>query len=463
MRAPPTIHSTRRGLRLPLSGAPVLHIDPGPPVTRVAVLAADAVGARARFAVAEGDTVQRGDALFEDRKNLGVHFTAPGAGTVLAIHRGERRALLSVIIGLHPAEIEPQGTPPERSWSAYPGPDPEGWTAEGIRAALLETGLWTALRSRPGDGAPRPDATPRSIFVTATDSQPLALDLDLALAGREGDLRIGLRALVVLAAGRSVHLCRSPGSKLGKEAPAGVHVHEFGGPHPAGTVGYHIHRIDPVDRQRQVWHIGAQDLVAVGAFLRTGRLELTRVVALTGPGVQRPRLLRTRIGASVDALVAGELVEGTQRVVSGSALHGRAAMGSTVGFLGRFHQQITVLPEDPQRRFLGWMLPGRRAYSNHRLFLSWLTGRDDTRFSTTTNGSLRSMFPIGAYERVFPFDLLPTFLMRSVLAGDSERAQELGVLELVEEDVALLSFVCPSKIDFGSALRAMLTHIEREG
>ena len=459
----PTIHTSRRGLRLPLAGAPEQRIDDATAVTRVAVLAADAVGMRARFAVAEGDAVRRGDALFEDRKNPGVHYTAPGAGTVLAIHRGDRRALQAVVIQLHPDEFDPAGSPPERPWATHPGSDPSAWDAENIQALLLESGLWTCLRARPGDGTPKCDATPCAIFVTATDSQPLAPDLDVALADRDEDLQLGLQALVVLARGQPVHLCRSQGSQLGRVTPAEVRVHEFSGPHPAGTVGLHIHRIDPVDAERQVWHLGVQDLVAFGSFLRTGRLDLQRVVALTGPGARQPRLLRTRVGACVDELVAGELAAGTQRVISGSALHGRTAMGDPNGYLGRFHQQLTVLPEDPQRRFLGWLRPGLRAYSNHRLFLSWLTGRERTQFSTTTNGSQRSMVPIGAYERVFPFDLLPTFLMRSVLAGDSERAQELGVLELVEEDVALLSFVCPSKIDFGPALRAMLTHIEREG
>ncbi len=459
----PTLHSTRRGLRLPLSGSPEQAVGDESTITRVALLAADSVGMRPRFAVSEGDQVLRGQLLFEDRKRPGVFYTSPAAGTVSAIHRGDRRALLSVVIQLHPDELEPGAAPPERSWASHPGADPDGWTSDGIRAVLQETGLWVALRVRPGDRTPAPDGKPRSIFVTATDSHPLAPSLDVVLADRNADLDLGLRALVLLADGRPVYLCRGPGSSLGDTAPPGVSVHEFSGPHPVGTVGFHIHRIDPVDSERQVWHLGAQDLAALGSFLRTGRLDLQRVVSLAGPGVRNPRLVRTRIGACVDELLQGELGEGVQRVVSGSVLHGRQAAGDPLGYLGRFHQQITVLPEDSERRFLGWLRPGRRAFSNHRLFLSWLTGRDATRITTSTHGSLRSLVPIGAFERVFPFELMPTFLMRSVLAKDSERAQELGVLELVEEDVALLSFVCPSKIDYGLALRATLEHIEREG
>ncbi len=455
---PTTTHRSTRGLDLPLQGAPEQQVQEGRPVSRVAIMAADGVGMRPRFQVAQGDRVLRGQPLFEDRKNPGVLYTSPGTGSVAAIHRGDRRALRSVVIALDEA-----GRQEEQAWTAHPGPDPGAWTARALRATMLESGLWTALRTRPFGKVPAPAARPSALFVTATDSHPLAPDLDVAMAGREADIALGLQALVVLAQGAPVFLCRRSGSALGGRGLDGVAIHHFDGPHPSGTVGLHIHTLAPVHGERVAWHLGVQDLAAIGHFLRLGGLDLQRVVALGGPGARQPRLLRSRLGACLDELLRGELRAGEQRVVAGSALHGRTASGEIFGYLGRYHQQVTVLPEDRERRFLGWLGAGAQKYSTQRLFLSWLTGRHKARFSTSSHGSRRALVPLGAFEKVFPFDLMPTFLLRSVLAGDPEKAQDLGVLELDEEDLALLSFVCPSKIDYGPALRDLLTRIEQEG
>ncbi len=460
--APISTHRFRRGLDLPLPGAPRQELADGPRLTRVALVAADHVGMRPRFGAQVGDRVARGQPLFEDRKNPGVLHTSPAAGEVVAIHRGERRALISVVIELDEAEREGgEGAAehPHGRWHDGGLDD-----AAGLREMLIECGLWTALRTRPFSrtpavGAPPPDA----LFVSATDTHPGAPDPAVALAGRGDDWAAGLAALRTLAEGGRVIVARAPGSALDAAGVSGVELHEFAGPHPAGTVGLQIHTLAPVDRQRVAWHVGAQDVAAIGAFLRRGRLDVGRVVALSGPAARDPRLLRTRLGAWIDELVAGEAAEGPHRAVSGSVLHGRTAMGEQHGYLGRFHQQVTLLPEDDRRRFLGWLGAGARKYSVHRLFLSWLTGRAHAEFSTTSHGSRRAMVPLGAYEKVFPFDLMPTFLLRSVLAGDMEKAQDLGVLELDEEDVALPSFVCPSKIDFGPAVRQLLTRIEKEG
>jgi Na+-transporting NADH:ubiquinone oxidoreductase subunit A len=283
------------------------------------------------------------------------------------------------------------------------------------------------------------------------------------MAGRAEDMALGLRAMVKLTGEGKVFLCRDPVSGLDACGVDEVDIHEFDGPHPAGTVGLHIHTLAPVERDRVAWHIGLQDVAAIGSFLATERLDVDRVVAVSGPSARDPRLIHTRLGASIDEVAADEAAEGAPRVLSGSVWNGHIAAGEEWGYLGRFHQQITLLPEDDQRRFLGWIGPGTRKYSVHRLFLSWLTGRSRAEFSTSSHGASRSMVPIGAYEKVFPFDLMATFLLRSMLAGDMERSQELGVLELDEEDLALASFVCPSKIDFGPVLRELLARIEKEG
>lgn len=457
-------HRIKRGLDLPLPGAPRQELAEGRAVTRVAVIAGDFVGMRPRFGVQVGDKVVRGQPLFENRKNPGVLFTAPGSGEVVAIHRGAQRALISVVIELDESEHAATAAPAEQAYAAHLDKPAAEYSADELRAALVESGLWTALRTRPFSKTPAPEATPpRALFVTAMDTNPGAPDLDVALAHRADDWATGLTALVTLASDGKVLLCRGAGSQLGTGDVAGVEVHEFAGPHPAGTAGLHIHTLAPVDRGHVAWHVGAQDVTAIGHFLRTGTLDVERIVALSGPPARDPRLIRTRLGASVDELLAGEVADGAQRALSGSVWNGRAARGEERGFLGRFHQQLTLIPEDDQRRFLGWLGAGTHKFSVHRLFLSWITGRGRAEFTTSAHGSRRAMVPLGAYEKVFPFDLMPTFLLRSMLAGDMERSQDLGVLELDEEDLALPSFVCPSKIEYGPALRDLLTQIEKQG
>ncbi len=454
-----TEHRVRRGLDLPLAGAPAQLPEDAPPVGAVAVMAADYPGMRPRMLVEPGQPVRRGEPLFEDRKSPGVLYTSPGAGRVEGVHRGERRALQSVVIALDEGGAEADA---EVSYDAHPGPDPASWTADAVRALLQQSGLWTAIRERPYGKVPPVGRRPRSVVVNAMDTHPHAPDLAVALEGRGEDLAAGLRALVALASGGPVFLCVAPGSPLAAHAVDGVQVHSFAGPHPAGTAGLQIHLLDPADRDRVIWHLGAQDAAAVGHLLRTGRQDLDRVISLAGPAVRRPRLLRTRLGAAVDPLVAGELADGEVRVISGSVLDGRAAAGPVHGYLGRYHQQVAALAEDRERRFLGWLAPGLSRFSLQRLFASaLLPGR---RFAMTTSlGGERAMVPIGAYERVMPFEMMPTFLLRALLAGDMERAQELGCLELIEEDLALASVVCPSKIAYGPVLRALLTRIEAEG
>jgi Na+-transporting NADH:ubiquinone oxidoreductase subunit A len=445
----------------------VQRVEDAREVGTVGLLAADYPGMRPRFAVQVGDEVCRGQLLFEDRKNSGVRYTSPGAGRVAAIHRGERRALQSVVIELGEAESSGgDGAELDVAFDAFTGKAADQLAPAEIRALLVESGLWTALRARPFGKVPPPDSLPRSLFVTAIDSNPLAPDVDVVLAGREEEFAAGVAALARLVEGRPVHLCRRRGSSVGGQAgdgSDGVEIHEFAGPHPAGTPGLHVHRIDPVGLGRIAWHIDYQDVLAIGHLVRTGRLDVGRVVSLAGPAVTRARLLRTRLGAALDEVAAGELAEGENRVISGSVLAGYAAAGPVHGYLGRTHNQVTVLPEDRERRFLNWLAPGTKRFSVMRLFASRFLLGSRPGFTTDLGGGRRALVPVGVYERVLAFDLLITPLLRALLARDVETAEELGCLELVEEDVAPFTFVCPSKIDYGSVLREMLDTIEREG
>ena len=460
-----TVHRSRKGLQLPLAGEPVQEIERARPVRRVAVLASDFVGLRPAMRVAVGDDVSRGQVLFEDKQTPGVRHTAPAAGTVRAIYRGERRALQSVVLDVSRAEHEGRAAA-EASFSAFSGRHPSGMAADSVVALLVEAGLWTSLRARPFGRVADPTARPAAILVTAVDSNPHAPVLDLVLRGVEPVFERGLAALARLTDG-PVFVCTAAGSDITVPTIENVRREEFHGPHPSGTAGFHMHTLAPVDRATTAWHVGAQDVVAIGRLFETGQLDPTRVVSLAGPAVRRPRLIRTRMGASVDELLTDE-TGNTQdaediRAVSGSVLSGRAAAGEVHGFLGRYDQQISVLGEGRRREFFGWLAPGLGKFSVTPTFVSRLTPGRRFRFTTTTNGSRRAIVPIGVFERVMPFDILPTPLLRALLMTDIERAEELGCLELAEEDLALCTFVCPGKNDYGPLLRQVLNEIEKEG
>lgn len=445
-------HRITKGLDLPIAGDPQQTIAAGPKLRRVALLGADYIGMKPKMTAKVGDRVQRGQLLFEDRKAPGVRFTAPAAGQVVAIHRGEKRAFQSLV-------IEQDGSDDQVQFASYSaGADAN---ADSVKALLLESGLWTALRMRPFSRVPAPDTSPRALFVTAVDTNPHAPDVATVLKGKEADFTRGLAVLSKLAP--KTFLCKS--SKLQISAPTGVQVEDFDGVHPAGNVGTHIHILSPVDRERVVWHIGYQDVVAVGVLFATGKLDTRRVVSLAGPVVQRPRLIETQQGASLDELTAGELSAGENRVVSGSVLSGRTAAGDALGYLGRYHTQVSALLEGRQRELLGWLAPGAGKFSIIPVYFGFLGKLFGKKFAmtTTTNGSPRAMVPIGMYERIMPLDIHPTFLLRSLLVGDTDRAIQLGALELDEEDLALCTFVDPGKADFGVVLRKNLSEIEKEG
>ncbi|MBL7644626.1 MAG: Na(+)-translocating NADH-quinone reductase subunit A [Candidatus Hydrogenedentes bacterium] len=450
------MHVVKKGLDLPVTGVPEQVIEAGSSPRRVAILADDFHGLKPSFRVQPGDVVRRGQALFEDKKTPGVLFTAPCAGTVTAIHRGERRSFQSLVIEATPGGGE------QVSFQSYTGKSPVACDRAEVRELLVESGLWPAFRTRPFTRVPQLNSAPYAIFVTAMDTNPLAADVDLIAGERLPDMEAGLLVLGKLTDGK-VHFCKKAGGALQPTSASGVTVQEFKGPHPAGTPGLHIHLIAPVGHHRTVWHIGIQDVLAIGRLFRTGELDTERVIALAGPVVKRPRLLKVRLGASLDDLTANELEDGENRVISGSILSGRKASGEIFGYLGRYHSQVSALKEDRERVFLGWLAPGAEKFSVVSAFVSSLIPDKKFDLTTTTNGGARAMVPIGTYERVMPFDILPTFLLRSLVVDDIEQAEELGCLELDEEDLALCTFVCPSKYDFGPILRRNLNTIEKEG
>ncbi|MTD40909.1 Na(+)-translocating NADH-quinone reductase subunit A [Erwinia sp. CPCC 100877] len=443
----------KKGLDLPIAGRPEQRIDEGPTPDRVAVLGEEYVGMRPSMLIREGERVRKGQALFEDKKNPGVMFTAPASGTIEAINRGERRVLQSVVIAVDGDD--------RVTFDKYEPSQLKSLSREMVTRQLLKSGLWTAFRTRPFSKSPVPGSVPAAIFVTAMDTNPLAADPQPIIQAQRAMFDAGLSVLTRLTDGK-VHVCQAGGGKLGGHPAAQVTFNEFSGPHPAGLPGTHIHFLEPVSQQKSVWHLNYQDAIAIGKLFVDGELWTERVIALGGPQVARPRLLRTQIGASLEQLTAGELLEGENRIISGSVLSGSQARGPHA-FLGRFHLQVTVLKEGREKELFGWVVPGSDKFSITRTTVGHFLKHKLFHFSTDTNGGERSMVPIGNYERVMPLDILPTMLLRDLLAGDSESAQALGCLELDEEDLALCTYVCPGKYEYGPVLREVLTRIEQEG
>jgi len=445
----------KKGLDIPIAGAPEQAIHSGPRVRTVGVVGFDYVGMKPTMMIKEGDTVKKGQVLFMDKKIEGVKYTAPAGGTIAAINRGEKRALQSVVIDVADKEDE----------VTFPPHNPEqlkSLSRDTIAAQLVDSGLWTALRTRPYSKVPAPGSLPQAIFVTAVDTNPLAPRPELIIREQLESFHQGLELLGKLTDG-TVHLCVGEQSAL--SAPAGGKILKtaFAGPHPAGLAGTHIHFLDPVGPNKTVWTINYQDVVAVGKLFLTGKLYTDRVIALAGPQVETPRLMRTRLGANLEELCAGELKAGDNRVISGSVLSGRSARGH-LAYLGRYHQQVSVLLEGKQREFMRYMSPGFRTHSALGIYWSGFFGAGKAmEYTTNTNGSERAMVPVGVYEQVMPLDILPTHLLRYLIVGDTDMAQQLGCLELDEEDLALCTYVCPGKYEYGPLLRDNLTHIEKDG
>lgn len=441
----------KKGLDVPVKGAPQQVIHDGPTIKTVATLGEEFVGMRPTMFVKVGDRVTKGQVIFEDKKNPGVKYTAQAAGVVKEINRGEKRVLQSVVI-----EVDGYA---QETFASYPAAELANIAREDVVKNLVESGLWTAIRTRPFSKVPAIDSTPEAIFVSAMDTNPLAADPAVVIAEQSEAFKQGLTLLSRLTEGE-VFVGKSPSASIPTDGKAVVT--EFAGKHPAGLVGTHIHFLKPASAEKFVWHMGYQDVIAVGKLFTTGELDNTRVISLAGPAAKNPRLVRTVLGASTDELTTGEAIDGELRVVSGSLLMGATAT-AVHGYLGRYHVQVSLILEGREKEFLGYMYPGPNKFSVTRAFMSHFFPKKLFNMTTTTNGSARAMVPIGNFERVMPLDILPTLLLRDLVAGDTDSAQQLGALELDEEDLALCTFVCPGKTDYTVHLRDCLTTIEKEG
>ncbi|MGI4993333.1 Na(+)-translocating NADH-quinone reductase subunit A [Halobacteriovorax sp. GFR7] len=443
----------KRGLDLPISGKPSQKIEVGPQVTKVALTGPDYVGMKPTMLVQVGDEVKKGQALFSCKKVEGVLYTAPISGKVIEINRGARRAFETLVIEVSGNE--------QVTFENYKGTGVKDLAKEDVQALLVESGLWPTFRTRPFSKAPALASEPHSIFVTAMDTNPLAADPAVVIAEASEDFVNGVEVISKLTDGRTF-VCKAAGANIPTPSTTKVETKEFAGVHPAGNAGTHIHFIDPVNANKTVWSINYQDVIAIGKLFATGELSTERVISIAGPASVNPTLVKTVPGAHLGEVTSGKVGQGEVRVVSGSVFSGRAMVG-TFSYLGRFHNQISLLTEGREREFLGWHKPGLNKFSVKRTFLHWLKPGQIFDFTTATHGSDRAMVPVGSYEKVMPLDMLPTQLLRALVTKDDDYAIELGCLELDEEDLALCTFVSPGKVDFGPALRESLTTIEKEG
>lgn len=441
----------RKGLDLPVSGAPEQQISEGSDITSVALVGSDTLALKPRLSVQEGDEVRRGQTMLVHKDTPDAVMVAPATGVVKSVHRGPRRVLESIVIDV--TDREDRGI----DFSSI-GHDRDG---AGVAEKVAAAGLWPSFRTRPYSKVPDPKARPHAIFVTAIDTEPLSPDAHIIINDQPEAFEQGLTAIAQLIDG-ATYLCQEIGVDIPGANVPGVEAVGFSGPHPAGLAGTHIHFLAPLTSGQTVWTIGYQDVIAIGQLMRTGHFDPSRVVALSGPLCRKPRLVKTILGASVTDLAKDDMpADVPVRLVSGSILSGRAAHDQ-VAYLGRYARQITMMEEDTKQTVLGWLRPMADKYAVQPVLGSAFS-RKLYALTTNLNGGRRAMVPTGTFEELMPQDFLPTQLLRALLVMDTDTAQALGALELDEEDMGLCAFACPAKYEYGQALRDCLTKIEKEG
>ncbi len=438
------IITLRKGLDINLKGKAEARLADAPLAQEYAVSPLDFEGVTPKLLVKVGDQVKAGTPLFFNKYNERVIFTSPVSGTVAAVNRGEKRKVLSVT-------VTPDTT---QQYEEFAKLDLNAATRQQIVEMLLKAGLWPMIQQRPYGIIANPDDQPKAIFISAFDSAPLAPDYNFALKGEERNLEAGIALLKRLTAGK-VHLSMRANAEGQMAALKGAEHHTFAGKHPVGNVGVQIHHIDPMNRGEVAWIVNIADVAVLGRFVNEGRVDMTKVIAVTGSEIERPAYLRVIAGARMDSILKGNVrkqAEGDSvRVISGNVLTGvKSAME---GFLSFYAHQVTVIPEGDKYELFGWMMPRFGKFSVSRAYFSWLCPKKEYRLDTNLNGGERPFVVTGLYEKYLPMDIYPMYLLKACLAGDIEKMENLGIYEVVEEDFALCEFVDPSKIDIQQIIR----------
>jgi len=447
----PHVYKSRKGLNINLKGKAEKIFVKAELADHYAVKPVDFHQVIPKLEIREGDEVKAGSVLFHDKGNPAIKFTSPVSGVVSAISRGERRIINEIVIK----------TSGEQDHVQFPKGDPSGMNRDEILSIILASGLWPAIKQRPYNIMADPLHTPKSIFISAFDTAPLAPDLDFIIKGSEKDFQHGVNILSRLTTGKvHINICDDYPASSAYSGARNAQVNYFRGPHPAGNAGVQIHRIDPVNKGEFVWTVGPQEVIMIGRLFLNGIYDASKVVALTGSEVIRPRYYKLISGASIKNIVSGNVTEGDHRYISGNVLTGKRI--DREGYVGYYDSQVTVIPEGTDSEFLGWAMPGFGKLSMSRTLFSWLMPGREYRVNTNMQGGHRTFVATGIYERVLPMKIYPMQLFKAIMIEDIDLMEKLGIYEIAEEDVALCEYACPSKMELQALVRQGLDLMIKE-
>ena len=437
----------RKGLNINLKGEAEKVVSEAPRVKTFALKPTDFHNTTPKMVVKEGEKVKAGDVIFYSKYNEKIKFVAPVSGTLAEIRRGAKRRILEVVIEADDQDV----------YNEFDAKDPANLSSEEVKAFLLESGCWPFIRQRPYDVIANPDDTPKAIFISAYTSAPLAADTEFVLQGREEDFQAGINAVAKLTAGKT-HLSVSKGSSFFNNIK-GVEIHRVSGPHPAGNVGVQIHHIDPVNAGERVWVINPEDVAIIGKLFRTGKFDATRTVALAGSEAGKPQYYRVKIGSAVKALVDNDSAD--VRIISGDVLTGDKI--SADGFIGFYHNTVTLIPEGNEYRMFGWLpFKDNNIPSTHHTSFAWLFPNKKYKVNTNLNGEERALVVTGEMEKVMPMDVYPMQLLKACMVNNIEKMENLGIYEVAPEDFALVDYTCTSKIEAQEIIRQGLDLMIKE-
>lgn len=442
----------RKGVDIRLVGEAAPSVENLDHSSVFAVKPPDFHGVVPKLLVKEGAQVKAGDPLFFEKTNDNIKFCSPVSGEVAEVVRGAKRRIMEIrILADKQREFRDFGTKNASTMSS-----------EEVRAHLLEGGMWPFLNQRPFDVMADPTLTPKAIFISGFDSAPMAPDTEVIMKDKLADFQTGVDVLKKLIGDKPVHISHRPGSAVYGNI-RGAELHSVSGPHPAGNVGVQIHHIDPINKGETVWTVNPQDVATIGRFFTTGKFDLQRTIAVTGAEAKDPKYYNIVVGTNLAKLIESQIKEPNTRVISGNVLTGDQI--PTDGFLGYFHQQVTMIPEGDEPKFMlteGWMSPGFNKFSLSHAYPTWLTGKKKFNLDTNANGEERAFVVTGQYEKVFPFDIYPVQLVKSIIVNDIDRMEKLGIYEVAPEDFALCEYVCTSKIDVQHIVREGLDQLKKE-
>jgi len=445
-------YKIKKGVNIGLVGESAKELGAAGSSEVYAVRPQDFHGLIPKMLVKEGAEVKAGTPLFYDKSNERIKFSSPVSGEVVEVLRGEKRRILAVKVLADK----------QNSFEEFGPINLSAAKRDTLIDSILNAGLWPLIKQRPFDVIANPADHPKAIFISGFDSSPLAPDSDFVIKGKEDLFQAGIDGLNVIADGKPVHLNLRKGSSALK-GMKNAQISEFSGPHPAGNVGVQIHQISPLNKGESIWTVAAQDVINLGRFFKTGKHELKKTIALTGSEVNSPKYFEITPGVMVKAITKGNVKEGNIRIISGNVLTGSTS--SEDDFLGYYDTQITVIPEGNEPKFLltkGWLGPGLDKFSISHAFPTWLLPKKKYKLDTNPNGELRAYVVTGQYEKVFPFDIYPVQLVKSILVNDIEQMENLGIYEVAPEDFALCEYACTSKIQVQQIVREGLDNLLAE-